>query len=64
MKNKVSNRRHFIDDEIYDDQINLLKVIKEHALNYHSMSIISEALFNLLHTKQKDIENLQDLEYT
>ena len=63
MKNKISNRRDFR-NEIYDNPINLLKAIKEHALNYqeykYSMSIVSDALRNLLHTKQKDNENLQE----
>ena len=63
MKNKISNRQDF-KNSIYDNPINLLKAIKEHALNYqeykYSMSIVSDSLRNLLHTKQKENENLQE----
>ena len=65
MKNKISNRRDF-KNTIYDNPVELLRAIKEHALNYqeykYSMSIVADAFHNLLRTKQKDNENLQ--EYT
>ena len=63
MKNKISNRQDFR-SEIYDNPIKLLKAVKEHALNYqeykYSMTIVSNALRNLLHTKQRENENLQE----
>ena len=57
MKNKISNRRDF-KDKIYNDLVELLKAIKEHALNYqeykYSMLIESDAFYNLFQTKQKN----------
>jgi hypothetical protein len=62
MKNKIESRADF--DKIKNDPINLLKAIKEHALNYqenrYSMSIILDAMRTLMSTKQKDKEILQD----
>jgi hypothetical protein len=51
---------------IYNDPIELLQAIKEHATNYqetrYEMSIISDAFRALFGTKQREGENLQ--EYT
>ena len=62
MKDKIESREDF--DEIEDKPIALLKAIRQHALNYQEyryvMSIVSDALKNLVHTKQKDDESLQD----
>ena len=63
MKNKISNRKDFR-DKIYDDPIELLRAIREHALNYqeykYSMAIVADAFRNLLQTRQKEHENLQE----
>lgn len=63
MKNKIANRTDF-NENIYDDPINLLQAIKEHALNYqeyrYQMAIIYDALRTLFYTKQKENENLQE----
>jgi hypothetical protein len=62
MKNKIEARSDF--ESIKNDPILLLKVIKEHALNYqenrYSMLIVLDALRTLLNTKQKEGESLQD----
>ena len=63
MKNKIEARRDF-ESTIYDDLIELLKAIKEHATNYqenrYEMCIIADALRAMLNTKQKDGESLSD----
>ena len=63
MKNKIEARSDY-ESKIENDPIQLLKAIKEHALNYqesrYSMSIILDALRTLLGAKQKDNESLQD----
>ena len=63
MKNKIEARRDF-ESTIYDDPIELLKAIKEHATNYqenrYEMCIIADALRAMLNTKQKDGESLSD----
>jgi hypothetical protein len=65
MKNKIEARVEF-KMEIESNPIELLKAIKEHALNYqehkYDMSIINDALKTLINTKQKENESLQ--EYT
>jgi hypothetical protein len=47
-----------------NDPIELLKAIKQHALNYqehrYDMSIIYDAITTLFGTKQKENESLQD----
>jgi hypothetical protein len=49
---------------IKDDPIELLKIIKQHALNYHEhqykMAIMFESLRTLVNLKQKEGESLQD----
>lgn len=63
MKNKIEARKDFA-TKIKDDPIELLKAIKEHALNYQEnkldMVIILDAMRALHNTKQKDGESLQD----
>jgi hypothetical protein len=49
---------------IYNNPIELLIAVKEHALNYqerrYEMSIISDAFRAVFHVQQKDQEGLQD----
>jgi hypothetical protein len=67
MQGRLEQRTDY-ESTIYNNQIKLLKAIKEHALNYqetqYKMSIIalSDAFPALLGTKQREGENLQ--EYT
>ncbi len=65
MQSCLEQRKDF-KTSIYNDPIELLKAIKEHALNYqetrYEMSIISDAFRALFATKQREGENLQ--EYT
>jgi hypothetical protein len=65
MQNRLEQRTDY-KTTIYNDPIELLKAIKEHALNYqetrYEMSIISDAFRALFSTKQREGENLQ--EYT
>jgi hypothetical protein len=62
MKNKLESRVDF--DTLENDPIELLKAIKQHALNYqehrYDMSIIYDAITMLFGTKQKENESLQD----
>ena len=62
MKNKLESRVDF--DTLENDPIELLKAIKQHALNYqehrYDMSIIYNAITMLFGTKQKENESLQD----
>jgi hypothetical protein len=62
MKNKLESRVDF--DTLENDPIELLKAIKQHALNYqehrYDMSIIYDAITALFGTKQKENESLQD----
>jgi hypothetical protein len=63
MKNKIESRTNF-ESKVENNPIELLKAIKEHALNYqehrYDMSIILDAHITLLGTKQKEDESLQD----
>ena len=63
MKNKIESRSNF-KSNIKLNPFELLKVIKEHSLNYHenqyNMSLIFEAQTSLFTTKQKEGESLQD----
>ena len=63
MQNKIASRTNF-GQTIYNDPIELLKAVKEHALNYqesrYEMSIILDALRALFSVQQKDSESLQD----
>ena len=63
MKNKIESRTNF-ESKVENNPIELLKAIKEHALNYqenrYDMSIILDAHVTLLGTKQKEDESLQD----
>ena len=63
MQNKVEARSDFVSD-IKDNPIELLKAIKQHALNYqehrYEMSIIADAMRTLFSTKQREQESLQD----
>lgn len=62
MKNKIESRTDF--DTIQRNPIELLKAIKEHALNYQEQRykhlIVLDAITTLLNTKQHDNESLQD----
>ena len=57
MQSKIEQRTDF-NEKIYNDPIELIKAIKEHALNYqetkYSMEIIDDALIHFLLLKQKD----------
>jgi hypothetical protein len=63
MQQKIEVRSDF-QAKVKSDPIELLKAIKQHALNYqehrYEMSIILDALRTLLNLKQKDNESLQD----
>ena len=63
MKNKIESRTDFL-DKIKDDPIELLKVIKVHAMHYqehrYETAITVDALRVLVNLKQKDNESLQD----
>ena len=65
MKNKIQNLQDF-ESNIEDNPIELMKKIKIHSINYqedkYAIEIVVDALFNFLHTKQKEKENLS--EYT
>jgi hypothetical protein len=65
MQSRLEQRTDY-KTSIYNDPIQLLKAIKEHALNYqetrYEMSIILDAFCVLFGTKQREGENLQ--EYT
>jgi hypothetical protein len=62
MQGRLEQRTDF-EATIFNDPIELLKAIKEHALNYqqmrYDMSIISDALRALLSTRKREGENLQ-----
>ena len=57
MKSQIQQRKEF-EKNIYNNPIELLKAIKQHALNYQEslyvMEIIDDALINFLLIKQKD----------
>ena len=63
MQNKVESRTDFV-SRIKDEPLELLKAIKEHALNYQEtryvMSIVTDSLRHLMNTKQQEKESLQD----
>jgi hypothetical protein len=62
MKNKIESRTDYA--TIQQDPIELLKAIKEHALNYQEQQykhmIVLDAMTTLFGTKQQDNESLQD----
>jgi hypothetical protein len=62
MKNKIESRTDC--STIQQDPIELLKAIKEHALNYQEQHykhmIVPDAMTTLFGTKQQDNESLQD----
>ena len=63
MQNKIISRTTF-ESTIYNDPIELLIAVKEHALNYqetrYEMSIISDAFRAVFNVQQKEGEGLQD----
>ena len=63
MQNKIEARNDY-KRLIYNNPIELMKAIKQHARNYkdtrYKMSIITDALRAVLNTKQKEHEGLQD----
>ena len=63
MKNKIEARSDY-SDKIKGNPIELLKAIKEHALNYqehrYSMEIIFDSIQLMINLKQKENESLQD----
>ena len=63
MQNKISARSDF-ETRIYNNPIELMRAIKEHALNYqesrYEMAIIADAMRTVTTTKQRDNESLQD----
>jgi hypothetical protein len=63
MQNKIESNSTF-DSNIKGDPIELLKAIKQHALNYHEhryeMAIILDSFRSLINLKQKENESLQD----
>jgi hypothetical protein len=63
MQSKVEARSDF-QSMVKDNPIELLKVIKQHALNYqehcHPMSIIQDSIHTVFTLKQKENESLQD----
>ncbi len=62
MKNKLESQVDF--NTLENDRIELLKAIKQHALNsqehWYDTSIIYDAITMLFGTKQKEHESLQD----
>jgi hypothetical protein len=62
MKNKIESQTDYA--TIQQDPIELLKAIKEHALNYQEQHykhmIVLDAMTTLFGTKQQDNESLQD----
>ena len=62
MQNKISSRNNF-ESEIYNDTIDLLKVIKEHTMHYqearYKMAIVSDELRSFVNLKQLDNESLR-----
>jgi len=62
MQGMLEGQKDF--DDLENKPIKLLKAIREHALNYqenkYDMTVITDALFALLLTKQKEDEKLQD----
>jgi hypothetical protein len=63
MQSKIESSSKF-ETDIKGNPIELLKIIKQHCLNYHEhrykMAIILDALRVLIGLKQKDGESLQD----
>ena len=63
MKNKIKSRSEF-KSNIKQNPFELMKVIKEHSMNYHenkyNMSVIFDAQTSLFTIKQKEGESLQD----
>ena len=63
MQHKIVSRTIF-ESTIYNDPIELLIAVKEHALNYqetrYEMSIISDSFRAIFSVRQKEAENLQD----
>jgi hypothetical protein len=62
MKNKIESRTDYA--TIQQDPIELLKAIKEHALNYQEQRykhmIVLDAMTTLFGKKQQDNESLRD----
>ena len=63
MQNKIMTRSEF-ESSISDDPIELLRAIKEHALNFdetlYSMTVISNSIRTLFTTVQKEHESVAD----
>ena len=63
MQNKIESRKEYA-TTVKGNPIELLKAIKQHALNYnenrYAMSIILDSMRALFNLKQKDGESLQD----
>jgi hypothetical protein len=63
MQNEIEARTDY-ESSIKNNPIELLKAIKQHALNYqeyrYEMSIIADALRTMINLKQKENESLQD----
>ena len=63
MQNRLLQRKDY-QSTIYNNPIQLLKAIKEHALNYqetrYEMSIVSDAFRATFNTRQRENESLQD----
>ena len=62
MQNNIESRRHYT--EIVNNQVKLLKVIKEHTQNYqehrYNMLIIADAIMCFMTTKKRENESLSD----
>ena len=63
MKSKIEARIDY-ESAVYNDPIELLRAIKEHALNYeesrYEMATIFDALKAFVNCRQKDKKNIQD----
>jgi Reverse transcriptase (RNA-dependent DNA polymerase) len=63
MQNKIESSPRFL-TEIKGDPIELLKIIKQHAMNYHEqryeVAILFESFRSLINLRQKEGESLQD----
>ena len=63
MHNKISAQFDF-ETKIYDKPVELLKAIREHAIDYqetkYEISIIVDALKAMMTTKQREVENLAE----
>jgi hypothetical protein len=63
LQSKLKARANY-DTEIKGDRINVLQAIQNHTMSYqenwYDAKIITDAIRNIMHTKQRDDEDLAD----